>query len=152
MPLGQGRFADFFHRGYLIEYHEPRIFADGRSYGDFENRSAYQEFLKAFKRVRNHPWRRQRFLSETAYRLRDNYTHRRRAIIASNPRFQSTPLIVTSSVSEFYYSVILRFQSAHVPSCDEFGELFYTVVRQVARENSPRALRRQRANTPKVAA
>lgn len=144
VPLGTGRFADFYHRGYLIEYHEVRLFADGRSYGDFRSRDDYNHFIRSYKQVRHQPWRRERLLQETTDRLREHYVRRRRHAIDANPRFHGAPLLVAGSVAEFYYSVVRRFQSAGVPACEEFHELFYSLVREVARENSPRARRRRK--------
>lgn len=111
VPIGLGRSVDFLIDGVLVEYHEERL---------------------CELRARRRRSRRRHDAGESGLQ---QYAARRRAALDENPRFAGTELIVTTSVAEFYHRVIGRFAPLHRPTQREFEELFWAIVKHVARES-----------------
>lgn len=136
VPVGNGSSVDFLVHEVLLEYHGLRFQAERGRYGDFNGRQEYVTFQRRLRQVRGNRYKRQQLMTLTREQLLRNYYERRRRLIDRCAEHQRRELVVASCCDEFYDQIIRRFNRNFCPNRSEFRQIFYALVKVVARENA----------------
>ncbi|MBN8548069.1 MAG: hypothetical protein J0M12_02010 [Deltaproteobacteria bacterium] len=136
IALGNGSSVDFFVNGVLVEFHGVRFQAERGRFGDFNSRQEYVQYNRRLRQLRGNRYKRQQFMDLTRERLMQNYFQRRRRLIDQHEAHKRCELVVVSNCDEFYDMVVRRFNRTFCPNRAEFRQIFYALVKVVARQNS----------------
>lgn len=136
IPIGNGSSVDFLVHGLLVEFHGVRFQAEKGRYGDFNSRQEYLTYHRRIRQLRGNRYKRKQLEALTREQLVQNYFQRRRRLVDQHPEHCQRELVVVSCCDDFYDKVIRRFNRSFCPSRAEFRQIFYALVKVVARENS----------------
>lgn len=136
VPVGNGSSVDFLVHGVLLEYHGVRFQAERGRYGDFNSRQEYVQYQRRLRQLRGNRYKREQLTALTREQLILNYFQRRRRVINQHPEHHRRELVVATCCDEFFDRIVRRFNRTFCPTRVEFRQIFYALVKVVARENS----------------
>lgn len=125
------RYVDFYVKGMLVEYHPPRFWRSGSSYGDFKNGREFFEFRRKLRECET-PEERREVREQTKQTLHLRYRKERLKAINSDPEWAGTRLEVATTAGDFYDKVICQVVKSPPPR-EIFLDEFYRIVRAVQR-------------------
>lgn len=132
---------DFLVNGVFLEYHPPRFWKMGKTYGDFNSAGEYFRYRKALG-AKETPEEKREYRETTQRKLQDRYQTERREIVAGNPDYASIPLVVAGSPAEFYDKILARFGS-NLPPREEFLSDFRSLTNEIRAKNKTLKLQEQ---------
>ena len=136
VALGNGSSVDFLIHGVLVEFHGVRFQAERGRFGDFNSRQDYVQYNRRLRQLRGNRYKRQQLMELTRDQLIQNYFQRRRRLIDQHEDHRRCELVVAGNCNEFYDRVIRLFNRTFFPNRAEFRQIFYALVKVVARQNS----------------